>query len=64
MENPRQSAKVKHNLVELLVAAVNAVLVGAGPFVEIELWAEEKLKCLDRLRQWKGLRCFAALESA
>jgi hypothetical protein len=30
--------------VELLVVAVNAVLVGADTFVEIELWAEEKLE--------------------
>jgi hypothetical protein len=30
IEDPRQSAKVKHDLVELLVVAVNAVLVGAA----------------------------------
>jgi len=46
IEDPRQSAKVKHDLVELLVVAVNAVLVGADTFVEIELWAEEKLEWL------------------
>ena len=37
--DPRQSGKVEHDLVELLVIAVNAVLVGAVTFVEIELWA-------------------------
>ena len=42
LHGPRQPAKVKHDLVELLVVAVNAVLVGADTFAEIELWAEEK----------------------
>jgi hypothetical protein len=37
IQDPRQAAKVRHNLVELLVVAVNAVLVGADTFVEIEL---------------------------
>lgn len=46
IDDPRQSAKVKHDLVELLVVAVNAVLVGADTFAEIELWAEEKLEWL------------------
>lgn len=46
IEDPRQMAKVKHDLVELLVVAVNAVLVGADTFQEIELWAEEKLEWL------------------
>ena len=41
--DPRQAGKVEHDLVELLVVAVNAVLVGADTFVEIELWAKEKL---------------------
>ena len=41
--DPRQAGKVEHDLVELLVVAVNAVLVGADTFVEIELWANEKL---------------------
>jgi hypothetical protein len=36
--DPRQAAKVEHDLVELLVVAVSAVLVGADTFVEIELW--------------------------
>lgn len=44
--DPRQMAKVEHDLVELLVVAVNAVLVGADTFVEIELWAKEKLDWL------------------
>lgn len=46
IEDPRQAAKVEHDLVELLVVAVNAVLVGADTFVEIELWANEKLDWL------------------
>ena len=39
--DPRQPGQVEHDLVELLVVAVNAVLVGADTFVEIELWAKE-----------------------
>jgi predicted transposase YbfD/YdcC len=46
IQDPRQAAKVEHDLVELLVVAVNAVLVGADTFVEIELWAREKLDWL------------------
>lgn len=52
IEDPRQAGKVKHDLVELLVVAVNGVLVGADTFVEIELWAREKL---DWLRQYLRL---------
>ncbi|BBD76621.1 ISAs1 family transposase [Hydrogenophilus thermoluteolus] len=48
IRDPRQAGKVKHDLVELLVVAVNAVLVGADTFVEIELWAKEKLEWLRR----------------
>jgi predicted transposase YbfD/YdcC len=44
--DPRQAGKVEHDLVELLVVAVNAVLVGADTFVEIELWAKERLDWL------------------
>lgn len=44
--DPRQAGKVEHDLVKLLVVAVNAVLVGADTFVEIELWAKEKLDWL------------------
>lgn len=46
--DPRQAWKVEHDLVELLVVAVNAVLVGADTFVEIELWAKEKLEWLRK----------------
>jgi len=53
IQDPRQKAKVRHDLVELLVVAVNAVLVGAETFVEIELWAREKL---DWLRQYLRLK--------
>ena len=45
IDDPRQEAKVRHDLVELPVVAVNAVLVGAETLVEIELWANEKLDC-------------------
>lgn len=51
--DPRQAKKVQHDLVELLVVAVNAVLVGADTFVEIELWARERL---DWLRSYLRLR--------
>ena len=54
--DPRQSSKVEHDLVELLVIAVNAVLVGADTFVEIELWARERIDCLRRhLRLENGI---------
>ena len=46
ISDPRQASKVEHDLVEWLVVAVNAVLVGADTFVEIELWAREKLDWL------------------
>src|SRR5512145_510200 len=54
--DPRQSSKVEHDLVELLVMAVNAVLVGADTFVEIELWARERMDWLRRyLRLENGI---------
>ena len=52
IRDPRQRRKVEHDLVEVLVIAVNAVLVGADTFVEIELWAKEKQ---DWLRQYLKL---------
>lgn len=48
IQDPRQKGKVTHDLVELLVVAGNAVLVGADTFVEIELWAKEKQDWLRR----------------
>jgi len=48
IDDPRQASKVKHDLVEVLVVAVNGVLVGADTFVEIELWAREKLDWLQK----------------
>jgi hypothetical protein len=36
LTDPRQAGKVRHNLVEVLVVAVNGVLAGADTFVEIE----------------------------
>jgi hypothetical protein len=37
----RQARKTEHDLLELLVVAVNAVPVGTDSFVEIVLWARE-----------------------
>jgi hypothetical protein len=53
IHDPRQPGKVKHDFVELLVVAVNGVLVGADSFEEIELWANEKL---DWLRSYLRLQ--------
>lgn len=54
--DPRQARKVEHDLIELLVVAVNAVLVGADTFVEIELWAKEKMDWLrNHLRLENGI---------
>ena len=47
--DPRQVWKVEHNLVEMLIIAVAAVLSGADSFTEIEAWAEAKI---DWLRQY------------
>jgi len=52
LRDPRQAKKVEHDLVEMLVVAVCAVLVGADDFVEIEEWANEKV---DWLRQYLTL---------
>ncbi|PID63439.1 MAG: hypothetical protein CR974_01990 [Gammaproteobacteria bacterium] len=52
ISDPRQEGKVKHNLVELLIVAVVAVLCGADNFVEIELWAKSRL---DWLRKYLTL---------
>ncbi|WP_287648833.1 transposase family protein, partial [Accumulibacter sp.] len=48
VRDPRQAKKVEHDLVEMLVVAVCAVLSGADGFVEIEAWAKEKLDWLRR----------------
>jgi predicted transposase YbfD/YdcC len=53
IDDPRQPGKVKHDLVELLMVAVSAVLVGADTFEEIELWAKEKI---DWLRSYLRLQ--------
>lgn len=50
--DPRQAKKTRHELVEVLVVAVNGVLAGADTFVEIEAWANEKL---DWFRQYLKL---------
>jgi predicted transposase YbfD/YdcC len=69
--DPRQAKKVEHDLVELLVVAVCAVLAGADDFVEIEEWAKEKLVWLRQyLRLENGIashdtfgRVFAAIDA-
>jgi len=45
--------KVEHDLVEMLVVAVSAVLSGADTLVEIEAWATEKLDWLRNHLQLK-----------
>lgn len=70
IREPRQAKKVEHDLVELLVVAVCAVLAGADDFVEIEEWAKEKLDWFRRyLRLENGIpshdtfgRVFAAMD--
>ncbi|MFP9228369.1 ISAs1 family transposase, partial [Pectobacterium cacticida] len=52
IEDPRQAGKVAHDLSELLVVAVSAVLSGADTFVEIVQWGQMKL---DWLRQHLSL---------
>lgn len=48
IKDPRQASKTRHDLVEVLVVAVNGVLAGADTFVEIEAWANEKLAWFRR----------------
>lgn len=58
VRDPRQAKKVEHDLVEMLVVAVCAVLSGADGFVEIEAWAKEKLDWLRRyLKLERGIPC-------
>jgi predicted transposase YbfD/YdcC len=71
VRDPRQKAKVEHDLVELLVVAVCGVLAGADTFVEIEAWAKEKLEWFRRyLKLESGIashdtfgRVFAAIDA-
>lgn len=46
--DPRVVNRSTHDLVEMLVVAVCASLCGADNFVDIELWAEERLDWLRR----------------
>jgi len=58
VRDPRQAKKVEHDLVEMLVVAVCAVLSGADGFVEIEACAKEKLDWLRRyLKLEAGIPC-------
>ena len=71
VRDPRQATKVEHDLVEMLVVAVAAVLAGADTFVEIEAWANEKLDWLQKyLKLANGIashdtfgRLFAAIDA-
>jgi len=46
--DPRVAGRSTHDLVEMLVVAVCAMLCGADNFVEIHMWAEERLDWLRR----------------
>lgn len=46
--DPRVVGRSTHDLVEMLVVAVCATLCGADSFVDIELWANERLEWLRR----------------
>jgi len=46
--DPRVVGRNTHDLVEMLVVAVCATLCGADSFVDIELWANERLEWLRR----------------
>ena len=46
--DPRVVGRSTHDLVEMLVVAVCATLCGADSFVDIELWANERLDWLRR----------------
>ena len=48
ISDPRQAKKRRHDLAEMLVAAVCAVLAGADNFVETEMWAREMLEWIRR----------------
>ena len=52
IDDPRVVGRSTHDLVEMLVVAVCANLCGADNFVDIELWANERL---DWLRQFMKL---------
>ena len=46
--DPRIAGRSTHDLVEMLVVAVCAMLCGADNFVEIHAWAEERLSWLKK----------------
>lgn len=48
IRDPRQAKKVRHNLVELLIVAICAVISGADTFIEVEAWGKAKLDWLRR----------------
>jgi hypothetical protein len=50
VRDPRQTKKVEHDLVDVLVVAAVAVLCGADTFVEVEAWAKAKLEGLRDAR--------------
>lgn len=48
LSDPRQPGKVQHDMVETLIVAVCGILAGADNFIEIELWAEQRLEWFRR----------------
>ena len=44
VSDPRSARHARHDLAELLTVAVRAVLTGVDDFVDIEPWAEAKLR--------------------
>jgi hypothetical protein len=65
IEDPRQVGKVEHDLVELLVVAVSAVLAGADTLVEIEAWATENYRgCANIAGFFRAVPAGAATHAA
>lgn len=48
ISDPRQQGKVRHDLTATLIVAICGVLAGADTFMEIELWAEQRLDWFRR----------------
>jgi len=48
IEDPRSARHVRHNLAELLMIAVCAMLCGADDFQKMGFWAHERIAWLRR----------------
>jgi predicted transposase YbfD/YdcC len=53
LDDPRQAAKVLYPLPEIMLLLLCATLAGADDFVEIQLWGEQNLAFLRRLRPYE-----------